>query len=137
MNDFLIKATASTPEIYFSPSENRFHIKGISSPEDVRELYYPVIDWMKSFMVSVNKENPYTIDDPLVLKIDLDYFNSSSAKFLYDILMLLRELRDNDIPVEVIWYYDSGDIDNKEAGEDISLLCEIPFTYRPKIKPVS
>jgi hypothetical protein len=49
MQKLYISPTPTTPEIHFSPSENIFLIRGISSPEDVRALYYPVIEWIKVF----------------------------------------------------------------------------------------
>lgn len=134
MNSFIHHATDTTPDIYFSPEENRFEINGKSAPEDVRALYYPVIDWMTSFVPWVKENNYYTDAQPLVFKVDLEYFNSSSAKFLFDIFCQLKEIKNNNVPVVIEWYYDSEDTDLREAGEDLSLISEIEFTYRPKAK---
>jgi len=46
-----ISPTSTTPEIHFSPLENVFQIRGISSPEDVRELYYPVMNGLKCILI--------------------------------------------------------------------------------------
>lgn len=132
MKSFKHKATDLTPEIILAPDENRFVISGKSAPEDVRGLYYPVIEWMEEFAGELRKGHTYTDKTPLLLKLDLEYFNSSSAKFLFDIFAQLRELNDEGVPVSVEWYYDEEDIDLREAGEDLSLLCEMPFKYCPK-----
>jgi hypothetical protein len=134
MQKLHITPTTLTPEIHFSPEENIFLIRGTSSPEDVRGLYYPVIDWIKEFIDVVLKgENyKYTVENPLKFQTDLDYFNSSSAKFLYDIFMELKRLPIASIPLTVEWYYDEEDIDMKEAGSDIAYLAEMEFTYVPK-----
>jgi hypothetical protein len=50
MQKLQISPSDTTPEIQFSPEENIFFIRGISSPEDVRAMYYPVIDWIKAFI---------------------------------------------------------------------------------------
>ena len=42
-----------SPEICFSPDEKIFFIRGISSPEDVRGTYYPVIDWFRQYIDSL------------------------------------------------------------------------------------
>ena len=136
MQKLYIKQTSITPEINFSPDENIFIISGTSSPEDVRAMYYPVIEWTKIFVDDVLEEehNSFKAGIPLDLKIDLTYFNSSSAKFFYDILMEIQRLIKAEIPVKVTWYYDEEDLDMKEAGADISLLVEMEFTYVSKSK---
>jgi hypothetical protein len=132
MKSYLQRATDLTPEITLIPEENKFIIAGKSAPEDVRGLYYPVIEWMEEFVAGVRKENIYSDEKPLLLKLDLEYFNSSSAKFIYDILSQLRDLNNEGVPVDIEWYYDEEDIDLREAGEDLALLCELPFRYCPK-----
>jgi hypothetical protein len=134
MKSFLHKATDLTPEIIFAPAENRFIIAGKSAPEDVRGLYYPVLEWMEEFVADLRKGNNYTDTNPLRLKLDLEYFNSSSAKFLFDIFAHFRDLNNEGIPVEIEWHYDEEDTDLREAGEDLSLLCELQFRYCPKTR---
>jgi len=94
-------------------------------------LYYPVIEWFRQFLDSVIEEDLYrfSTEKPLVLKVELDYFNSSSAKFLYDIIFELQRLKPSGIPFIVEWYYDEEDLDMHEAGQDISMLIETEFTY--------
>lgn len=136
MKSLKIKAESSKPEIILSPEENIFSISGKSAPEDVRELFYPVIDWLTAFAGEIKTSNPYTDTKPLLFKVDLAYFNSSSAKFLYDIFTILKEIREKEIPVTVEWHYDDEDIDLKEAGEDMALLSGLEFKYCTKSKPV-
>jgi hypothetical protein len=136
MQKLYIKQTSTTPEINFSPDENIFIIRGTSSPEDVRAMYYPVIEWTKIFVDDVLEEehNLFKTGIPVDFQIDLTYFNSSSAKFFYDILMEIQRLIKAKIPVKLTWYYDEEDLDMKEAGTDISLLVEMEFTYISKSK---
>lgn len=132
MKTYRCKATDLTPEIILAPEEDKFIISGKSAPEDVRTIYYPVIEWLEDFMAWVRDKRPYTDRKPLVLQIDLEYFNSSTAKFLYDIITGLQTLANEGTPVEVQWLYDEEDIDLREAGEDLALLCEMQFKYCPK-----
>lgn len=134
MKQLFVKQTATTPEINFSPDENIFIIRGNSSPEDVRAMYYPVIEWIKIFVDDVieGEYNNFSSENPVKLQVDLAYFNSSSAKFLYDIFSELKRLIDNKKPVVVEWFYDEIDSDHKEAGMDIALLVEMEFIYIPK-----
>lgn len=129
-----IQATANSPEIILKPKENIFVIRGTSAPEDVRSLYYPVTEWMRIFIDDVleGEFRMYNPSNPLRFQIDLEYFNSSSAKFLYDILLELKRLPKETHPVFVEWYYDEVDTDMLDAGTDISQLAGVDFTFIPK-----
>jgi hypothetical protein len=133
MQQLFISPTPLSPEINFSPEENIFIIKGVSSPEDVRAMYYPIIDWVRQFVDDLIHfgSKAYSEESPLKFHTELVYFNSSSAKFLYDIFMELKRLLAVGIPVVVEWAYDEEDIDLKEAGQDIALLLDMDFIYVP------
>jgi SiaC family regulatory phosphoprotein len=134
MQKLFIHRTSTTPEVDFSPEDNIFLINGISSPEDVRAMYYPVIEWVVAFVNEIieGTYKDYKPNYPLKFKADLVYFNSSSAKFLYDIFIELKRLIPLGIPVIVEWFYDEEDIDLKEGGMDIALLAEMEFLFIPK-----
>jgi hypothetical protein len=134
MQGLIIEQGTRTPEIKFSPDENVFHIRGISSPEDVRKLYYPVLEWINKFREEILKSKFKTFNDenPLRLQFDLEYFNSSSAKFFFDIMIEFKKLIPAGVPVIVEWYYEEEDPEMKEAGIDFSQLVEIEFTFIPK-----
>jgi hypothetical protein len=136
MQKLYISPTPTTPEIHFSPQENIFLIRGTSSPEDVRAMYYPVIKWVTEFIDETINKNllPFTSEFPLKFQADLSYFNSSSAKFFYDIFSELKRLPPLGIPVIVEWFHDFEDFDLKDAGSDIALLVGMEFTYIPKHK---
>ena len=136
MQKLHIQQTHTSPEIYFSPEENKFTIRGTSAPEDVRALYYPVIEWIRIFIDDVldGEFKEFNADNPLRFRIDLSYFNSSSAKFLFDILTELKRLHSSGTPVLIEWYFEEGDPDMEDAGNDISLLVGLEFSYITKQK---
>ena len=131
MQKLHIEKTDLTPEIYLSPDENSFRISGVSAPEDVRALYYPVIEWIKSF-VDKTLEGSVRIfgkENPINFHVNLSYFNSSSAKFLFDIFTELKRLKEAGTAVVIEWYYEPEDTDMREAGSDIAELVDMEFTY--------
>ena len=73
MQKLFIHRTSTTPEVDFSPEDNIFLISGISSPEDVRAMYYPVIEWVVAFVNEIIEEKykDYKPDYPLKFKADL------------------------------------------------------------------
>ncbi|MCK7538576.1 MAG: DUF1987 domain-containing protein [Marinilabiliales bacterium] len=87
--------------------------------------------WRSSLPVS-GKAVRIPTRNHLIFRLDLEYFNSSSAKFLFDIFAHLKDLSNDGVPVDIEWYYDEEDTDLREAGEDLALLCELPFKYCPK-----
>lgn len=134
MEKLYISATKSTPEIHFSPEENLFLIRGISSPEDVRSIYYPVIAWIKRLSASIQNRNItlFTAENPIKFAIDLSYFNSSSAKFLNDIFSELKTLYDSGTQSVVNWYYEENDPEMKEAGLYLAEIAGLEFNYIEK-----
>jgi hypothetical protein len=136
MQSLFIEPTSISPEIHFSTEKNIFLIRGNSSPEDVRALYYPVIEWIKNFIDELIEGKSRHLDktNPIRLQIDLQYFNSSSAKFLYDIFIEIKRLISSSVPFVVEWYYEEEDLDQKEAGADIALLAGMDFIFIAKNK---
>jgi hypothetical protein len=134
MQKLYIKPTPTSPEIHFSPKENIFIIRGTSSPEDVRALYYPVTEWIRIFIDDIleGEITQFSSSSPLRMDADLDYFNSSSAKFLYDIFAELKRLPEAGIHVIVDWHYEKEDLDQKEAGADIATLVGMEFNFVEK-----
>lgn len=134
MEKLFITPTQTTPGIRFSVEDNVFCISGISRPEDVRALYYPVTDWIKELADNIlnGTITKYSTENPLKFQVDLNYFNSSSAKFLFDIFFELKRISPSGIPVIVEWCYEKDDPDMLEAGNDLSMLAEMEFTYVPK-----
>jgi hypothetical protein len=136
MQELYIGPTGTTPEVHFAPREDTFLIRGISSPEDVRAMYYPVLEWITQFVEenisSGGRNRKYTIDSPLIFKVDLVYLNSSSAKFLYDIVLELKKLKPFRIPFIIEWFFDEDDTDLMEAGSDIASLAEMEFSFISK-----
>ncbi len=131
MTPLIIKATDTSPEIKFDPDNHHFTITGLSRPEDVRAFYYPVLEWCQTFRnQEMDTENiSFTKDNPLVVRINLKYFNSSSAKFLFDIFTEISGLCKKGHTVDIYWHYDPGDEDMLEAGKEMSEIAEIPFRY--------
>lgn len=134
MQKLYIPPTPTSPEINFSPKENIFIIRGNSSPEDVRAMYYPVTEWIRIFIDDIleGEITQYSSLSPLRLLTDLEYFNSSSAKFLFDIFTELKRLPEAGIQVIVDWHYEKEDLDQKEAGADIASLVGMEFNFVEK-----
>lgn len=121
MEALRIEATVDTPGIILDPQNNLFEISGKSYPEDTKEFYHEVLQWMDGYVTSPNPKTNFIFK--------LKYFNSSSYKPLFDILGKLEAVKNKKHDVKVEWHYKTGDSDMLEAGEEFADLFDIPFTY--------
>jgi hypothetical protein len=123
--------TDTTPAVELNPAHNVFEILGSSRPEDVREFYYPIMDWLAKFQEYVAGEGAtlFSAENPLTFTAKLHYFNSSSAKFIFDIFEELQNIHALNIPVKVYWYFDEDDEDMLDVGEEISQMVDIDFQF--------
>ncbi|PLX15789.1 MAG: hypothetical protein C0599_16215 [Salinivirgaceae bacterium] len=125
MNDNLHKApTQNTPEIDFNTETNRYIIKGKSIPEDANQFYTPYKDWLE-------KHFDKNVDESQFI-FDLEYFNSSSTKIIFDILIILRESIKNGNEIKVIWKYDEDDEELYNSGNELEEFIGIPITLECK-----
>jgi len=63
------------------------------------------------------------------VKINLEYFNSTSAKFVFDVLMKIGNMVEDGHDFEINWHYEPIDEDLKEAGEEFDKLISVPFKF--------
>ncbi len=131
MTPLVYSETNATPRVEFDLEKNIFVISGCSRPEDVRDFYHPILRWLTEFIESVDDAvRERFVSSPLSFQFTFDYFNSSSAKFILDILVLINQLHQKGLNVEIIWYYDENDDDMKEVGEELSEVVDFQFQYR-------
>ncbi len=133
MESLAIKATEFVPEILLDHINKTFYVKGNSRPEDVRDIYFPVVEWLNNYRIFIKSvAGHYSKDNPLIFQFDMGYFNSSSAKFLYDIIEALKQIQEDGTHLEIAWIWDEEDEDMREAGEDLEYLAEMDFVFITK-----
>lgn len=131
MNSLYIDATEKSPKVILDVEKNVFQIEGNSRPENVRDFYYPIIDALKEYFEGLAQKNIQENfeDFPIKFNFRLDYFNSSSAKFLSDVLVIIKTYADLGFNIKVYWYFEEHDDDMKEVGEDFSDMITYPFSF--------
>ena len=116
MEKIIIEETHSTPKVLFDYIEGRIEIEGKSIPENAIKFFQPLIDWLKEYS---NNPLPKTH-----VKLQIEYFNTSSSKCILQILKSLERVSvENEVVVD--WFY--KDEDMYEIGEDYQLLIKLPF----------
>jgi hypothetical protein len=129
MEALIIQETEFTPFISLDPAKREFKIIGVSRPEDVGNFYSSSLDWLRKFEKE-NSESP--VIKPIRVEFFLSYFNSSSAKIILQMLEVLKSMMDSGFEISIYWYYDEGDEQVKEDGEELSSVLDLPFIFEPR-----
>lgn len=114
-----IKSTEDTPEVFFCIT-GISSISGRSIPENAFSFYEPILVWVKELNMHEVKQ--------FTLVFNLDYFNSSSGRYIYEILYQL-EKSPHKSSYKIIWKYEIEDDLMFEKGEAIESICSIPFEF--------
>ena len=117
-----IEATEDTPLIDFNPETGIFKVTGRALPEDAHEFFKPIEDWVQEYV-----ESPA---DSTVIEMRIDYFNSASTRYIFNLLMCFEDIVDDGGDAKVIWYYKEGDDMIESKGEEIESILEIPFEMK-------
>ncbi len=121
---YLIEGTQKTPTISFDWDKKLLLITGKSIPENHSSFYAPFLAWLDDY-----------VKDPLdytEVRIQLEYFNTSSSKVLLAIFRKMEDIIRNDKKVEIKWHYEEDDYDMKDCGDDYQSMIIIPFEMIPE-----
>lgn len=118
------ESTKITPEVILDQQNQRFSIKGRSFPENTLEFYQPILQWIQQYV-----ENP---NENTVFEFDMEYFNSSSARIVYKILLMLEKIQDKNKKVVCRWHINKTDYIGKERIEEMRKMFLIPIEINEK-----
>ena len=104
----IFEQTQRTP--YVELTSNYCAIRGECYPENIAEWSGPVLEGLEESMSLGH--------DTFKVVIELYYFNSSSAKFLFDFFEYLEETAETGREIVIHWCYRTEDDTMLEAGED-------------------
>jgi hypothetical protein len=124
---FLLEQTLKTPFVSFNADNGELTIRGKSIPENTVAFYQPIFDWLNQYERNPAKKT--------LVNLQLDYFNTSSAKIFADFFTWLEKLHSSGkSEVHINWLYNEEDDDMLEAGEDYKSIIDVPFELKPFTK---
>jgi hypothetical protein len=126
MKKLVIEATMNSPRVELDHEKNLFEFSGESRPENVRNFYLPVLDWLEEFSTDLSKRQEKS---QLIFDFNLEYFNSTSAKYILDIFKSLYGIHEKGNEVLIRWHYEEDDEDMYEVGTEMSRMSRLPFEY--------
>ena len=110
---YKIEPSKRTPIIIMEPG--RIFVMGRSIPENPGDFYRPIHTWITEYSRSHI--------DKSIIDLGFEYINTSSTKWIFNILKELSEMDDVKENMRVTWYYEQGDED----------MCELGFILRSLI----
>jgi hypothetical protein len=124
MKKIEIAARDQTPYVILDKENALMEIRGYSYPDEALEFYAEIIEWFKEYIQSPNAETKVVFD--------LIYVNSTSVKFINEILKKLDEILANGKTIAVDWFYMPDDEDMQQLGNVLKDFHKIPIAVFPK-----
>jgi hypothetical protein len=106
------------PGISYYPDTNRLELVGRSIPENPELIFRKLEDWLTLHFEKSSSLN---------IEIQLEYINSGSSKYLYEILKRLTGYGRSGKTVKMKWLYEEDDEGMLELGEHYRDTAGIPL----------
>jgi len=106
------------PGIVYFPETNILEITGRSIPENPELIFKRLDDWITQHFEKISG---------LDVNIQLEYINSGSSKYLYEILKKLTGYGKSGKNVKLKWLYEEDDEAMLELGEHYRDTAGIPL----------
>lgn len=122
LSTFLLEPDDQMPGISFTPETGNFMLWGRSIPHNAEMVFTPLMDWLEEYLLH-----------PAVhtrLQFNLDYFNTSSQKYLAEMFRKLNRLAKSGSVVQIIWSYDKEDEDMRLIGDQFQMLVSVPMEFK-------
>jgi SiaC family regulatory phosphoprotein len=119
MEKFVIQEELKNcPGIAYYPDTNKLELVGRSIPENPELIFRRLEDWLTFHFEKNNGLN---------VNIQLEYINSGSSKYLYEILKRLTGYGRSGKLVKMKWLYEEDDEGMLELGEHYRDTAGIPL----------
>jgi hypothetical protein len=106
------------PGIVYYPDINKLELVGRSIPENPELIFRRLEDW-----ITIHFEKNNSLD----VSIQLEYINSGSSKYLYEVLKRLTGYGRSGKLVKLKWLYEEDDEAMLELGEHYRDTAGIPL----------
>jgi hypothetical protein len=115
--ELVIEKTRYSPYIHLQEGKIRFEGRSVLS--DPYYLYQPVYEWIKEYVHT----NNYSTH----INLKFEYINTSSMKWIFEILKVFLENPELKEKLSISWYYEEGDDDMRELGEILRSFMNSSF----------
>ncbi len=110
LKNLFIEPTLKTPQIDLNCVNGELILSGRSIPENAAELYENVLKWIHEYIAV-----PKHVTN---LRLNLEYFNTSSSIWLARIVKALSSIKNKDYTLMIHLYFNIDEYENMDS-EDI------------------
>ncbi|MBP8033767.1 MAG: DUF1987 domain-containing protein [Bacteroidia bacterium] len=132
MENLNITATEFTPEVILNHEKNLIEFSGESRPENINLFFIPINEWIEQYVNYVFYADSITDKDIIItVNFKFEYFNSSTAKRLLEVLRKLIVVKNNSKKINLLinWYYDDEDEDMLDTGKEYEKMVNHQFNF--------
>jgi hypothetical protein len=109
LKNLYIEPTVKTPQIDLNHLTGELILSGRSIPENAAELYEDVYNWVREYI-----KNPRHTTN---LRINLEYFNTSSSIWIAKIVKVLSSIKNDDCTLLLHLYFEIEEFDSMEVED--------------------
>ncbi|MFW5694909.1 MAG: DUF1987 domain-containing protein [Alkalispirochaeta sp.] len=120
MQPLHIEKSKSTPSVDFDAQTGVLAIGGDSYPEDSHQFFDPLLRWVGEFLSETTTE--------VTFRVDLTYMNTSSTKYMIDMLDQLEAAHGAGRRITVEWFYDEDNDREIDTIEELKEDFDMPFS---------
>jgi hypothetical protein len=124
MKKISIEARDNTPAVILDKENGKMEIRGYSFPDEAFEFYNEIVSWFKDYEKDPNATTS--------MVFDFKYVNSTSAKYINDILKKLDAINASGKPVSIEWFFDEDDEDIQQLGNTLKEFHKATFAVTAK-----
>lgn len=124
MQNLIIKKTEETPAIIFNPDKGVFQFVATSWPENAKEFYEPVYNWIVNYF----NDSPL---DLTVFQFRMEYMNTASSKQIAKILSMIKDFSKKH-SIKIKWFFEKGDFDMNKEGKRFAQILDIDIEFIEK-----
>lgn len=105
------------PSVHFHAANGYCTLSGESYLEQTDFFYAQLQEWIKMYIDRTG--------GPLTFEFRLAYFNTTSMRYILDMLIQLREYEENGGEVAIHWFYPEWDEEMLKDGEDFQAQTKL------------
>lgn len=109
LKNLLIEPTVKSPQVDLNQLTGELILSGRSIPENAADLYEGILKWVNEYV-----KNPKRTTN---LRLNLEYFNTSSSIWLAKIVKSLCSIKDSEYTLMIHLYFNIEEYDSMEIED--------------------
>jgi len=117
--DLIIEATRTSLGIEYLYSKGLLRLSGDSYPENAADFFQPLLQWVNEYVRVPHEQT--------TVEFRVKYFNTSSSRYIFQIMEILHTFEARDNAVKVVWISQGQDDDMLDTWRE--LMDELEMAY--------